>query len=562
MRIILLLIIGFCSLTNLSAQDYHTRKTAPAKALKHYKKGQQYAHEKQYPLAIRSFEKALKITPDFIDAQLLIADAYVALGNREKAIAGFEKVVSLDPDYKPKVYYAWGILERKHKNYEAATDQFERFLTYPQKSTDLRLIVEKLLVQARFAAIAVKNPVPFNPVNMGENINSELMEYSPSITVDGQRIIYTVRWRGQEDFYIAEKKNGIWQAREDLGAPINTGDNEGAQSISADGRFLVYTACNREGDFGSCDLYFSELKDGEWTPPTNIGQPINTDAWESQPSISANADELYFAALRRDGKGKGDIWMSRRNPDGTWSEPENLGENINTSGADISPFIHPDGRTLYFISDGHPGMGKSDIYLSRRQADGTWGKAKNLGYPINTEEKEFSLIVSTDGKTAYFSSDRENGFGLVDLYQFDLYADARPAPVTYAKATVFDAETKQPIRANVQLIDLATDNTQTESITDEKGEFLVVLPSGTDFALNVNKQGYLFHSENFALKEKNTLDKPYLLEIYLQKIKEIPVVTTPQTDNSTTQQLVKIASKICSMKTLIFASKSTVIPTM
>ncbi len=521
MRSILILIISLCFLVNLSAQDYHTRKTAPAKALKHYKKAQQYTYNKDYTKAVKFFEKAVKVTPNFIDAHLLLADSYAVLGNRDKAAAGFEKVVSLDPDYRPKIYYAWGILERQHKNYDAAADQFERFLSYPQKSEELKQKVETLVKDSRFAAVATKNPVPFDPVNMGENINSDLMEYSPSITVDGQTIIYTVRMRGQEDFYVAEKENGEWKARKDLGEPINTMDNEGAQSLSADGRFLVYTACNREGDFGSCDLYFSELEDGEWTTPINIGQPVNSSDWESQPSISANADELYFTSSRSGGKGKKDIWMSSRNADGAWSEPESLGKNVNTSGTDISPFIHPDGRTLYFVSDGHPGMGKSDIYLSRRQADGTWGKAENLGYPINTEEKEFSLIVSTDGKTAYFASDRENGLGKTDLYQFELHADARPAPVTYAKATVFNAETKQPIRANVQLIDLATSNTHTESITDEKGEFLVVLPSGTDFALNVNKQGYLFHSENFALKEKNTLDKPYLLEIYLQRIREV-----------------------------------------
>jgi len=554
MRSILILIIACCTLANLSAQDYHTRKTAPKKALKHYKKAQQYTYAKDYTKAVKFFEKAVKVTPNFIDAHLLLADSYAVLGNRDKAAAGFEKVVSLDPDYRPKIYYAWGILERQHENYDAAADKFERFLTYPQKSDELKQKVETLIKDSRFAAVATQNPVPFDPVNMGANINSNWMEYSPSITVDGQRIIYTVRIRGQEDFYIAEKENGEWKVREGLGEPINTMDNEGAQSISADGRFLVYTACNREGDFGSCDLYFSELKNGNWTAPINIGEPINSSDWESQPSISANADELYFTSSRSGGKGKKDIWMSRRNADGTWSEPESLGENVNTSGTDISPFIHPDGRTLYFVSDGHPGMGKSDIYLSRRQADGTWGKAENLGYPINTEEKEFSLIVSTDGKTAYFASDRENGLGKTDLYQFDLHAGARPTPVTYAKATVFDAETRQAIPANVELIDLATGSTHTKSATDEKGEFLVVLPSGTDFALNVNKQGYLFHSENFALKEKNTLDEPYLLEIYLQKIKETPIVTTQQPDNSSTPELVK--SKPVILRNVFFETGS------
>lgn len=526
MRYILIIFIALCVSFNVAAQDYHTRKNAPEKAKKHYKKAQQYAYENDYNKAIKYFQKALKTTPDFIDAHLMIADAYVALGNYEKAVAGFEKVAGIDPDYKPKVFYAHAMLEREHKNYHKAATLFERFLTYPQKSDELKTKVEYLLATSRFAAEAIKNPVPFDPVNLGENINSDLLEYSPSITVDGQRLIYTVRVRGQEDFFVAERENGEWKARKNIGAPINTEDNEGAQSLSADGRFIVYTACNREGALGSCDLYFSEFQRGEWSAPANIGEPINTEAWESQPSISANADELYFTSNRGGGKGKKDIWMSRRNADGTWSTPENLGNHINTSGEDLSPFIHPDGQTLYFISDGHPGMGKSDIYFSRRTANGSWGKAENIGYPINTEEKEFSLIVSTDGKTAYFSSDKENGFGLTDLYQFDLHAAARPAPVTYAKATVVDEKTKEKLIAEVELVDLATGKVHSQSVTDENGEFLVVLPSGTDYALNVHKKSYLFHSENFALKEKNTLDEPYLLEIALQRIPEKPVLAT------------------------------------
>jgi len=526
MRYILIVIVALCVFSNAEAQDYHTRKNAPAKARKYYKKGQQCAYHNDYKKAVKYFQKALKVTPDFIGAHLMLADSYIGLGDYKKAVSGFEKVMSIDADYNPKIYYSWGMLERKHKNYEKAAELFEQFLTYPQKSDKLKSKVENLLATSRFAAKAVKNPVPFNPVNLGENINSKLMEYSPSFTADGQRILYTVRVGGQEDFYSAEKENDKWKARKSLDGLINTHDNEGAQSLSADGRTLVYTACNRKGDFGGCDLYFAEIKAGYWTAPYNIGQPINSEKWESQPSISATGNELYFTSDRGGGKGKKDIWISRRNSNGTWSEPENLGKQINTSGDDISPFIHPDGQTLYFASDGHVGMGETDIFLSRRQADGSWGKAENIGYPINTEEKEFSLIVSTDGKTAYFSSDREEGFGLVDLYQFDLHTEARPVPVTYAKATVFDEKTKEKLTARVELIDLSTSKVHTKSVTDGKGEFLVVLPSGTDYALNVDKKGYLFHSENFALKEKNTLDEPYLLEIALQRIPPKPVLAT------------------------------------
>jgi len=216
MRYTLFIFVFLCFHLNVEAQDYHTRKTAPAKVLKHYKKGQQYAYQNDYEKAIKSFNKALKITPDFIDAHLMVADAYVGLGNYKKAVSGFEKVTNIDADYMPKIYYSWAMLERKHKNYDKAAELLERFLIYPQKSDKLKSKTEKLLVTSRFAAKAVKNPVPFNPVNLGANINSKLMEYSPSFTVDGQSILYTVRVGGQEDFYSAEKENDEWKARKSL----------------------------------------------------------------------------------------------------------------------------------------------------------------------------------------------------------------------------------------------------------------------------------------------------------------------------------------------------------
>ena len=213
--------------------------------------------------------------------------------------------------------------------------------------------------------------------------------------------------------------------------------------------------------------------------------------------------------------------------------PKTWGETINTPKEDKSPFIHPDGQTLYFMSEGHPGMGGHDLYLSRKSKDGTWGNPENLGYPINTTGHEGALVISLDGKTAYFASDRkysdvdESNFhqvtraGETDLYSFDLPDNIKPQPVTYVKATVKDIETKLPLSAKVEFIDLATGDLHASSITDQEGEFLVVLPMGKDYALNVSKKKYLFHSENFSLSETNSLKEPYLLTIYLQPIKDI-----------------------------------------
>jgi outer membrane protein OmpA-like peptidoglycan-associated protein len=334
----------------------------------------------------------------------------------------------------------------------------------------------------------------------------------------------------QEDFYISRKKEGIWQTPLPLGPPINTPENEGAQSISADSKMMVYTVCNRREDYGSCDLYISENKNGKWSDPHNIGTPINSGAWESQPSVAANGDALFFASNRTGSVGGQDIWVSYKQENGEWGQPQNIGKEINTTADETSPFIHPDGQTLYFRSNGHAGMGSFDLFLSRKKEDGSWGLPENLGYPINTENEEGAMVLSLDGRWAFFHSDRAGGKGALDLYTFEMPIALRPKPVTYLKAIVYDADTKLPIVADAQVTDLATKKIYTQKTTDETGEFLVCLPIGKDYALKVAKKDYLFYSENFNLPEGYSIDKPFELKIYLKKIP--PTILKPITSTT------------------------------
>ncbi|MBK7408545.1 MAG: OmpA family protein [Saprospirales bacterium] len=258
-----------------------------------------------------------------------------------------------------------------------------------------------------------------------------------------------------------------------------------------------------------------------------MGEPVNTGAWESQPSLSGDGKSLYFASDRIDGKGGKDIWVSYRSADGSWGAPQNLGDTINTSKDEQGPFIHPDGQTLYFMSDGHPGMGSADIFFSRRTPGGPWQTPVNMGYPINSKSAEGLLVVSIDGKTAYFASNRSDlnpttsyGKPTYDLYSFELYEAARPAPVTYVKAVVRDADTRLPLEAVAEFLDLETGQIAAGATTDKDGQFLVVLPAGKNYALNVSKPKYLFFSEHFELKEPASVEKPFLLEIELQPISQ------------------------------------------
>ncbi|MEM6963242.1 MAG: OmpA family protein [Bacteroidota bacterium] len=524
----------FCAAQTKSEKvDYITRKTAPEKLLKIYKQGMKYSRARQNKKALKEFEKALKKEPRFIDAQIQWAAIHYDTKNYAIAEQGFEKVLAIDSTYKKKVMYTLGLAEMRTKKYDEAVEHFEEYVTSKPNNETLERKAKKHIGNCNFMKEAYANPVPYNPQSLGENINTQHAEYLPSLTADGKRLIYTARLYGQEDFMMSTQKDGVWQKGIPLNG-VNTKLNEGAQSISADGKFLVFTACNRKDGYGSCDLYYSEVRDGRWTPPANIGTPINSRAWESQPSISADGKSIYFTSSRKGGKGGKDIWISHRQNDGKCGNPQNLGEVINSPYNDQSPVIHADHQTLYFMSDGHPGMGGHDLFFARKKDEQEWFTPRNLGYPINTPASEGALVLSLDGKTAFFASDKQSLMegesvfdsgqkgGHTDLYSFELYPEARPQPVTYVQAYVFDAETKKKLSAKVEIIDLNSGETYTSSFTDADGEFLICLPLGKNYALNLSKEKYSFHSENFSLKENQSIEDPFLLRIGMQPIKDQP----------------------------------------
>ena len=523
-----------CTTTTTVAQktpaNYLTKKTIKGKAKKYYDKGMEYNLKGENQKALKEFSKALKSAPNFIDGHIQIAAVNYDMKNYGPAETSFEKVLSIDPNYQKKVAYVLGLTEMKLKKYDEAAAHLEQYLNSGAKNKSLIKKAKQNLSIAKFTAQATNAPVPFKPESLGDLLNTENAEYLPSLTADGETLVYTRRVRRQEDFYISKKVDGKWQK----GIPmedINTDLNEGAQSISADGKLLVFTICNQKGGYGNCDLYFSEVVKGRWTKVANMGASINSKDRETQPSLSADGRALYFSSNRPGGFGGMDVWVSYRDENGKWAKPQNLGEQINTDKYDRSPFIHADGQTLYFMSDGHPGMGGHDLFFARLQKDGTWGTPQNMGYPINTKADESTMIISLDGTTAYFATDRNkianskteykekvDGIVNLDLFSFPLYPEARPQQVTYVKGKIFDVSTKKNLEAKVEFIDLSTGKLHAFSKTDESGTFLICLPLGKDYALNVSKEKYLFHSENFALANKADLEKPYTLEIGMQPV--------------------------------------------
>jgi len=471
--------------------------------------------------ALEYLAKALKKDPYYTDALNLTAELLAKKKDFDGAIDHYLRILQINPEY----LYALDDLSQLYfdlNRYDDCLRLLNRMLPLVGMS-DKRAEVQMRIESAEFAKYAVAHPVPFKPVNVGSVINTEQEEYFPALSTD-ENLLYFTRRDGSlnvmeqnEDIFVSTKANGGWSQATNLGKPINTIENEGAFSASPDGKYLYFTSCVRPGGVGKCDIWVAKLEDNKWSEPVNLGRPLNTRNWETQPSISADGKTLYFVSDRPDGYGGSDIWYSTKTPQG-WSNPKNLGPKINTKGDEQFPYIHTDGQTLYFASTGLPGMGKSDIYITRK-VNQEWMAPVNLGYPINTHGDEWNFMVNRTGDMAFFASDGiEGSFGGMDIYSMELYELARPSSTGYVKGIVFDIDTKEKIQASVDLYDLASGEVAATTFSDQKtGSFLVNLPSNANYAFETQAEGYLFHSENFSLI-KSSLSDPFILEIGLKKI--------------------------------------------
>jgi outer membrane protein OmpA-like peptidoglycan-associated protein/Tol biopolymer transport system component len=400
-----------------------------------------------------------------------------------------------------------------------------------------------MIVNSQFAIETIKNPTDFNPINLGSSINTELPEYFPSITADDSTFMFTRRVNDisaaggkQEDIFVSKRNlNNNWSKSYLVSNAINSEYNEGAPTFSSDGQYIIFVGCetgakgdyqyggNRKG-YGSCDLFYSQNNGTKWSKPVNLGPKINSKHWETQPSFSSDGKTLYFIRgmnydRQRRNPNNQDIYVTQILENGEWSVPEKLSPKINTPFREESVQIHPDGKTLYFASNGHPGMGGLDIYMSRKLEDDSWSKPINLGYPVNTFLNENSILISPKGDLGYFSSDRKGGFGDLDLYSFILSDKFKPQPITYLKGKIIDAETKLPLTASFQLSDLEKDNIISQMQSKSRnGEFLITVPNNIDFALHAEKEGYMFYSRNIY-RDNLSLSKDGFLIIELEKVK-------------------------------------------
>ena len=501
------------------AQWYDPEKVNK-KAYDIYESAYQNAQDQNYAAAIANINKAIAIEPKFVEAYLSKAGIYADLKKYDSSVINFENALQMDSVYSKTYLLPYSISLAGIGQFQKALIAVTGFLSNPTlnpqsiKAGNYRKTVYEFAIDYDKKHPA-KNYV-FARKNLGDSVNSDALEYYPSLTIDGKKLIFTRRLSGDEDFYECDLVDGKWGKAKPLGGRVNTNLNEGAQNISQDGSWIVFTGCNYPEGQGSCDLYISFKTKNSWSEAENIGPIVNTDFWESSPSLSPDKRDLYFSSNQSGTYGGKDIWVTHRSVTGKWSRPENLGPTINTKGDESCSFMYADNQTLFFNSDGHPGYGQTDLFFSKKITDSTWSEPENLGYPINTIDEEGSLIVAADGKTAYYASDGSDTRGGLDLYSFQLREDIQPPRTLWVKGKVFDAKTKNGLPSSVELTDINSRRLISKVQTDEDGNYLTTLPVGKDYAFNVNRKGYLFFSENYNIN--NNSDSVYTADIPLQPI--------------------------------------------
>lgn len=514
----ILLVFFFCFfLTHVNAQQSTVKKAQAS-----FNQAQLYLNDNNYAEAIIALKDAVTADASFQNAFLQLAEINRRIKSFEEAKLNYQKAINLGAGSDSRLYFGLGESQLNTGEYESALKNLTLFIEkYTGTDRSFSDKAKKYVKDCEFSITAMKTPQKYEPINLGPKINSIHRDYFPAITADNETLIFNRNIDGNEDFFISKKVNNEWDTPLPLSSNINTKEfNEGAQSLSPDGQYLFFTGCNRPDGLGRCDIYVSQRVGNNWGKPFNLGRPVNSEYWESQPAISPDGNTLYFVSNRPGGFGGYDIWKSILDMDGNWSQPVNLGPEINTPYDEHTPFLHADGKTLYFSSDGWPGFGNKDIFMSRMDDNGKWNTPLNLGYPINTFNEETGLIVSPDGKDAYFSSDLKGGYGDMDIYQFQLPEDKKPLPITYVKGIVKDKETGGFLEAKVHVVNLKNKHTAYNDYTSkEAGDFLAVMPVGDSYAFNVSAPGYLFYSENYDVGTAQR-NKPYLVEIAMEKLKE------------------------------------------
>ncbi|MES2837905.1 MAG: OmpA family protein [Bacteroidota bacterium] len=541
----LLLVVLFASVSaqnvTFEKSNFPDKKEDLKIAKKAIEEGDNYylTEYQNYNRALELYLQAQEFNPNNDELNFKIGDCYIHSGFKLKSLPYLEKAYKLNPKVSPEILYLLG--RANHLNLKL--DEAKKFYNKYKQSLDGKDVVERTnkankgIDECNNGIELMKNPIRVFIDNLGPTVNTKDPEYTPVVTADEDGLYITSRRSNStggeldaegiyfEDVYVSYNFNKKWSAAQNLGEPINTKVHDATMGVSPDGQKLfVYRNEGGNGEIFECDL-----EGDKWSEPHRMKSPVNSKAHESSASISFDGKKLFFVSQREGGLGDRDIYIATKNVKGKWDDVENIGPTINTPYGDEGAFIMPDGKTLYFSSQGHNSMGGYDIFKTV-YANGKWSKPENIGYPVNTPDDDVFFVMAASGKRGYFSSIREGGYGEKDIYMVSflgpeklmvlntednlIASQAAPvsevvaAPVvaitesalTILKGVVTDAITLKPLEAEIDIVD----NVRNESIASFKsnsktGKYLVSLPAGKNYGIAVKANNYLFHSENFDI---------------------------------------------------------------
>ena len=582
---------SFAQSVEFKKDNFPNQKEEFKIAYAEYKKGMEEYHagKFQYKYAIKHLKKANEFNPNNAKLNFVIGDIIISTVHREESLKYFEKAYKLDPNVDQDILYALGQSHHLNENWDKAISFYKKFesqVIENEKHNKLykefwREHLDHYIEQCQYGKKYVKNPVRVFVDNLGAPVNTEYPEYGPMVTADNSSLYFTSRRPGSigshtltekeikkeraednyfEDIYVTHsKRDGGWTEPKNLNEPVNSVDHDATVSIFPDGQhMIVYLSSKGNGG----DLYETELEGDHWSKPKSIGKTINSPYHEESAAYSLDKKTIYFISnkpednmdvgheLRDSDELTHDIfyaeWDEKKEK---WGEAKSMGPVINSIYEERGIFMHADGKTLYFSSQGHSSMGGYDIFKSSfNEKTQSWSKPENLGYPVNGPDNDVFFVLTANKRTGYYASVHHNGIGEQDIYSITFLGQEKPiisngednlismamlpiteeliepeinievSATTILKGKILDAVTQKPLKANIDLIDNNTGKIlATFTSNASTGNFLVSLPSGKNYGINVNSEGYLFHSENFDIKKTSGYQEVYK-EIHMKNI--------------------------------------------
>lgn len=549
---IIFLFFTVIALSSLGQDEKKCQEIDNKKAEKLYQQGIDKKNKKEERLAF--LKQAIEMEPDYVDANFAYAEERIKTLSYENALYKpveqyFKKVIEICPKYHSDPYYYLGYIYWEDENWAEAEKYLRLFLNFKEddetkynKTYDAFLSQAKEMVRyAKLYNEIYKNPVPFDPTPV-PGICTEKDEYLPMITADNSMMLFTrkvpfvqkaIAWDSDKEMELFSKSTrnkitGEFDKGQGMPFPFNKGNGEGGATMSIDNKHLFFTIINNEAGVINADIYFSDFSvlDGEWSVPKKVPGINDPERWDSQPSLASDGKTLYFASDRKGGRGGVDLYLTVKDPvSGEWSKPENLGATINTNGDEMSPFMHSDFQTLYFSSNGQPGVGGYDIFFARKGADGKWAEPKNIGVPINTTGDDLGFFVSTDGRLGYFASNlpsrvKGKSVGKYDIYSFELYKEARPDEVAFIKGKVEDQANVEKKDFKVEVKDAVTKKITYAMVDTITGDYAAVVNTKEkhDQIVTVKKDNYAFSSK-LILKDSMVNAKPMTVNVAVDTFK-------------------------------------------